>query len=293
MSRCSKKCRVVAAVGLAVILAGGAGAYLFVKSQEASAKESLGRNWRASERVSMNRIGHSRFDKLLKKHVDGDGYVDYSAWKKSAADRRELQTYLAELGRADLNRRESKQSQLAFWINAYNAVTIEGILQVYPTSSIRKHTSRFGGYNIWKHLPLTVGGKKFSLNDIEHKILRNMGEPRIHFAIVCASVGCPRIRNEAYTADKLNAQLKDNTQDFFSRSKNFQVERGTIKLSSILKWFGSDFGGSKSAVLSYIRPYLPKTAQPLANSRTRVEYLDYDWRLNDQRSKPSWDRAVR
>lgn len=293
---CSRKCKVLTAGSLLLLTAGGVGAYLFWQMQDASAKPPVGRRWAASQRVSIDQIDHTAYDRLLKKYVDRDGYVNYDAWKKNPADRQALQAYLSQLGRADLSRPASKAGQLAFWINAYNALTIEGILQVYPTSSIRNHTARFAGYNIWKHLPLIVGDRKFSLNDIEHNILRKMGEPRIHFAIVCASVGCPRLRNEAYVAQKLNEQLADNARDFFSRAKNLRVDAGrrTLYLSSILKWFGGDFGRGESEMLAYLSPYLPPAARSLISAGgVRISYLDYNWNLNDQRSKPNWDRVAR
>ena len=155
--------------------------------------------------------------------------------------------------------------KLAFWINAYNAVTIEGILQEYPTTSIRNHTARVFGYNIWQDLPLIVADKQYSLEQIEHEVLRKMNEPKIHFAIVCASIGCPRLRNEAYTSSRVDEQLADNARDFFSRRKNLQVDmaRRTLKLSSILSWFDDDFGSTQAKQLQTIKSYLPKDAQSL------------------------------
>lgn len=275
--------------GLRVYLATGAVVYLTLWSQEAYAKAPLGKNWPSSQLVSMDQIDHAPFDALLKKHVDADGYVNYKAWKSFSADRRALQSYLAKLGRASTKTRSSREAKISFWINAYNAVTIEGILQVYPTSSIRNHTARLVGYNIWKELPLRVGGYAYSLEDMEHKILRRMREPRVHFAIVCASVGCPRLKNEAYAAETLEQQLRENTLDFFSRSQNLRVNSGsrTIYFSSILDWFSDDFGNSQADRLAYLKPYLPAAAQRLVgNSRTRVKYLNYDWNLNDQLKKP-------
>jgi len=234
----------------------------------------------------MNDIDHSSYDQLLKKYVDKDGYVNYSKWQRSREDRAKLQKYLVLLGKASVNKSATKEAKLAFWINAYNAVTLEGIMQVYPTSSIRKHTARLFGYNIWKELPLIVAGRKYSLESIEHDILRKMDEPRIHFAIVCASVGCPRLLSEAYTAGDLEKQLAKNSTDFFSRQQNFQVSGNRLYVSSILKWFSGDFGRSQSARFEYLKPYLPENARQLATrSGTRVSYLDYDWSLNDQSRK--------
>ncbi|MGB9620177.1 MAG: DUF547 domain-containing protein, partial [Armatimonadota bacterium] len=231
----------------------------------------------------LDQVDHSVWDRLLKKYVDQNGMVNYAAWKASEADRTALKQYLAVLSQADTEARTSREGMLAFWINAYNALTVYGILGVYPTSSIRNHTSKLFGYNIWEDLLLPVGGKKYSLNDIEHNILRKLGEPRIHFAIVCASIGCPRLRNEAYTPAKLEEQLADNTRDFFSRRKNLQVDAAAraIRVSSILKWFGSDFGPTPQAALASLLDYMPPdTKQVISSGNFSVSYLDYDWSLN-------------
>ncbi|QDU52308.1 DUF547 domain-containing protein [Gimesia panareensis] len=253
------------------------------------AKEPLGQKWAAGQLLSMDQINHSSYNNLLKRYVDQDGYVNYTAWKRSAADRQALQKYLTHLSQASTSIKASRESQLAFWINAYNAVTLEGILQVYPTKSIRDHTAKIGGYNIWDDLPLLVGSRAYSLNDIEHKVLRKMGEPRIHFAIVCASVGCPRLLNEAYTPESVNQQLAMNAQDFFSRPQNFMIDKnGTMQVSSILDWFGEDFGNNQAKRFSYLQPYLPQKAQQYAvNPQARVKFQKYDWSLNDQAHKPA------
>lgn len=259
---------------------------LFIANSEASAKDPLGRNWPADQQVSMDRINHSTYDALLKKYVDTDGYVNYVAWHQSAADRHALQQYILHLSQGSPTN-ASREGQLAFWINAYNAVTLEGILQVYPTESIRKHTAKLGDYNIWDDLPLLVGGKAYSLNDMEHKVLRKMGEPRIHFAIVCASVGCPRLLNEAYVPAKLNDQLSVNTVDFFSRPQNLTVDQGgTMHVSSIVDWFGEDFGNSQGARFTFLQSYLPEGVQQFAVSpQAKVKFQDYNWSLNDQAKK--------
>ena len=268
---------------LAVIVCG-----LSVPPGVVFAKAPQGKQWPASQQVSIDQIDHSRFDRLLQKYVDADGYVNYKAWKASATDRRELVTYLGELGRASTTKTATRQAKLAFWINAYNALTIEGILQEYPTSSIRNHTAKLWGYNIWKNLPLLVGNGQYSLEQIEHEILRKMGEPRIHFTIVCASVGCPRLLNRAYTTTNLESQLTLNTRDFFSRSQNLRADtaRKTLDMSSILSWFATDFGKTRADQLRYLREYLPSNAQSVAtHPGVSVSFLDYDWSLNDQARK--------
>ncbi len=216
----------------------------------------------ATPHVSLDKVDHSVWDRLLKKRVDDNGMVDYAGWKASRSDMGALKQYLSVLGRGDPAASTTKQGKLAFWINAYNALTVYGILEVYPTSSIRNHTAKFIGYNIWDDLLLPVRNKKYSLNTMEHKILRKLGEPRIHFAIVCASIGCPRLLNEAYTPKKLESQLADNTRDFFSRQRNLQVDlnRRQVRVSSILDWFGKDFGPTPQKALARLAEYMPNDA---------------------------------
>lgn len=245
----------------------------------------VGRVWPAAERVAIGDVSHQAWDELLRRYVDADGFVDYAGWKQSAEDVRRLDEYLAALSRADEARNATSAERLAFWINAYNAVTVRGILREYPTTSIQNHVARVWGYNFWRDLKLVVGDRRCSLGEIEHSILRLMNEPRIHFAIVCASRGCPRLLNEAYSADRLEEQLSRNTLAFFADSTKCSVDatQNELHLSPILDWFAADFGASTLAVLQRIAPWLPEPAQAVAKSKdVRVSYLDYDWNLNDQ-----------
>lgn len=254
---------------------------------------TVGASVAANQRVPLERIDHSTWNRLLQRYVDDRGMVDYTGWKASSADRQALNQYLAHLSAASVTPQSPRAAQLAFWINAYNAVTVEGILREYPTSSIRNHTTKLVGYNIWKDLRLPVAGKYYSLEQIEHEILRKMGEPRIHFAIVCASVGCPRLLNEAYTAEKLDAQLTANAKAFFSDREKFQFDTGrrAMAVSPILEWFAGDFGADQPARMRRIAPYLPEAARPLAESGTaRLSYLEYDWSLNDQAVRQTANR---
>ena len=269
--------RILSSVLLATCLA---------SSATAGEKWTVGQIWPAGQRVSFDEIDHASWNMLLARYVDERGNVNYTAWKENTADLRALSAYLAHLSQADVERRSSRAAQMAFWINAYNAVTIRGILREYPTDSIRNHTARVLGYNIWHDLLLQVGDSTISLDDIEHSVLRPMGDPRIHFAIVCASRSCPKLHNEAYTADRLDEQLADNAREFFANPLHFRynAQRGTMQLSSILDWFGEDFGSNQREQLATIATYLPDDAsRRLALSGSaRVSYLDYDWGLNDQ-----------
>ncbi len=272
------------------------GAVLAVTISALASKVYVGKRYPADRLVSFDRIDHADWDRLLRKYVDADGLIDYASWKDSGDDVAILDAYLESLGRGDPQAAASRGSRLAFWINAYNALTIKGILREYPTDSIRNHTPKLHGYNIWQDLLLPVGNASYSLNAIEHKVLRKMGEPRIHFAIVCASISCPRLRNEAYQPKRIESQLADNTRDFFSRKQNFRIADSggqnngkTVHVSSILKWFRDDFGGSSKQGLMGLAEYLPDEAsrQLIKSGDYSVRQIDYDWGLNSQ--KPSKD----
>ncbi len=247
----------------------------------------VGAKYKTANLISIDRVDHRAWNQLLAKYVDNQGMVDYRSWHASAADSQALQRYLQRLSQANPDQPAEPSAKMAFWINAYNAVTIHGILREYPTSSIRKHTAKLYGYNIWKDLQLVVGNRAYSLHYIEHDILRRTNEPRIHFAIVCASISCPKLRNEAYVGQTLEQQLADNTHDFFRNSRNFRFQRSnnTLYLSSIMKWYKEDFGADQRAQLRTISPYLPtrEAFDAARQGRARVAYLDYDWGLNEQR----------
>lgn len=259
-----------------------------VASVQAGSKVYVGRQVAAGLQTSMDQIDHSPWDAILRKYVDDDGMVNYRGLHGSPADVQALDSYLQSLSTAGPQMRATRDAKLAFWINAYNALTIHGILREYPTTSIRNHTPKLWGYNIWKDLQLYIGGQPYSLEQIEHEILRKMGEPRIHFVIVCASIGCPRLLNEAYVPSRVQVQLEANARDFFSRSQNFRYDQPNRRfyLSSILSWFDEDFGSDRAAQLRKIAPWLPTEAaqQAAAQNAVSVSFLDYNWNLNEQDS---------
>lgn len=255
----------------------------------AGSKVHVGRPCAASNRPAVGEVDHAAYDALLRKYVDDRGLIAYASWKADADDVKALDDYLALLSCVDLRKPASNEARLAYWINAYNAVTLRGILREYPTSSIRNHAAKLAGYNIWKDLLLWVDGRRFSLDDIEHQTLRKMGEPRIHFALVCASKGCPPLLNRAYAAEQLDTQLAANARRFFARPENFRADAAsrTVWLSSLLSWYGSDFASGPREQLRLLRPYLPapENLAWVEGPGVQVRYLDYDWSLNDQQSQ--------
>lgn len=167
---------------------------------------------------------------------------------------------------------------------------MKGILREYPTTSIQNHVDWLFGYNIWRDLLLVVGDQRYSLGAIEHDVLRRQSEPRIHFALVCASRGCPRLLNEAYTAPELEDQLEASTRAFFADPRKFSWTSGVpqeIQVSPILNWYADDFGPTEADRLRSIAAWLPdEAARARADAgQVRVRYLPYDWSLNDQATR--------
>lgn len=234
-------------------------------------------------------VDHAAFDRLLRAHVR-DGLVDYDAFARSA----EFRAYLALLAATDpatLGRDE----QLAFWINAYNAYTIQLINQHGERRSIRNINKTLGfvkAYGPWQEKLAVVGGRAYGLDEIEQGIVRpRFREPRIHFALVCAALGCPPLRSEAYVGARLDAQLDDQARTFLLRSpsKNrVDMTARTVHLSPIFVGFRDyiqDFGGSEAAVGRYVARYFPPgpERQLLESGRFTVRKTHYDWSLNAQR----------
>ncbi len=172
-------------------------------------------------------------------------------------------------------RRWTKQERIAFWINAYNVFTLEAIADRYPIGGIRQIPG------VWTDLRFRVASRDLSLDDIEHRILRpEFKDARVHFAINCASVSCPALREEPYVASRLDAQLDEAARRYLASPLGLQVRGVTLHVSSIFKWYGEDFG--PAGVLGAIGTYGPPAAQQVARSGDgRVRFLRYDWSLND------------
>ena len=232
-------------------------------------------------------VDHSAFDRLLRAHVV-NGFVDYDAFKSDPAFAGYLRL-VAATNPATLPRAE----QLAFWINAYNAYTIQLINVKNERESIRNINKSLGMLRLkgpWSEAFAVVGGRTYTLDDIEQRTIRpTFREPRIHFALVCAAIGCPPLRSEAYTGAKLEAQLEDQATVFLTRSpaKNrVDVATRTVYRSQVFSFsdYMKDFGGSEATVGRFIARYHPAGAAKtlLESGEFSVVKTDYDWRLNSQ-----------
>ncbi len=220
---------------------------------------------------------HQQWDKLLNKYVNAAGLVNYKGFIK---DKSELDEYLKLLSDNAPQSSWSKNEQKAFWINAYNAFTVSLILQKYPVKSIKDIGGKIYKINTpWDIRFINIGGKTYDLNNIEHSILRKKyNDPRIHFALVCASISCPRLRNEAYNAAKLDAQLDDAGKEFLNDKSKNNITAGKAELSKYFTWYGGDFTKNGSLV-DFINNY----SQTKIHSNTKISYLDYNWSLNEQK----------
>ena len=221
---------------------------------------------------------HATWDALLHQHVSAAGKVDYRGFRR---DSLLLGQYLDSLSQHPPDQKAwSREEQLAYWINAYNAFTIKLIVKHYPVKSIQDlHPKPYVPLvnTAWHIKFFQIGGLDFNLSQIEHSILRKQfDEPRIHFAMVCASVSCPPLRNEAYVPDKIDAQLSNQARTFINDPNRNQLQPNDIRISKIFNWFTGDFT-KKESLIDFINRY----AAIKISQDASVDYLEYNWDLNE------------
>jgi uncharacterized membrane protein YdjX (TVP38/TMEM64 family) len=234
-----------------------------------------------AERPDGPTVDHAAFDAMLRAHVDADGWVDYAGLQ---AERAGLQAYLAHVGQVDLAPL-GRDERLALLINAYNAATLELILDHRIPASIRD----IPGDARWDAVRWTVGGTTYSLNQLEHEQIRpHFREPRIHFALVCAAASCPPLRGEAFTGARLEAQLAAQAE-YVHRHLDWyapDADLSEVGLTALYQWYGGDFEQVAGSVLEYVAGFDAKLGQALqAGNAPGVRFLDYDWALNDVANK--------
>ena len=217
--------------------------------------------------INVVSIDHQVWDNLLRKYVDGQGNVDYKGF---ASDGEQLNTYLEYLTKNPIAKSAPKEEKLAYYINLYNAGTVQLILEHYPLKSIKDI------FRPWGKDRIKIGDESFSLGEIEHDILRKMNEPRIHFAINCASFSCPKLRNEAYEAANLENQLQEQAIDFINDTSKNLITDAEIRVSSIFKWFKGDFT-KQGDLYEYLDLYNSKI-----NKQNKITFEEYDWSLNEE-----------
>lgn len=214
----------------------------------------------------------STFNALLQKHVNEKGDVDYKAFKKNEAA---LDAYLGFLKKADTSF-DSDNAEKAFWINVYNAYTVKIILSNYPLKSITN--IKKDGKTAWKIPFIEVGGKTYTLDHVEHEILRKkFKDPRIHVGVNCASGSCPKLANFAFTAENIDTALESLMKEFINDTTRNKLKKNSIQISEIFNWFKGDFTANGS-VIDYINKY----SNVKISKKAKVKYLPYDWNLNSK-----------
>lgn len=220
---------------------------------------------------------HSAWTELLAKHVRPNGLVDYKGFISDKAKLNAYADYLSDNPPAEA---WTDNEKIAYWINAYNVFTVKLIVDNYPVESIKDLNPTLSiptVRSIWTKEWFQIGGEDFSLDRIEHKILRkDFEEPRIHFAVNCASIACPLLRNEAYTAERLDIQLDEQARLFLNDPSRNIITPQRVEISKIFSWFGGDFKEGQSLI-----QFLNKYTEVQIEEKAKVRFMDYDWNLND------------
>ncbi|WP_436514775.1 DUF547 domain-containing protein [Ekhidna sp. To15] len=229
---------------------------------------------------SQSGVSHSGFDELLLKYVDDQGMVNYKGLK---SDRVKLKSYLSILESNAPQKSWTRDQKLAYWINAYNAYTLDLILEHYPVKSIKDIGSTIKipfVSTAWDIKFINIGGEEYDLNNIEHGIIRKeFDEPRIHFALVCAAVSCPKLQNRAYLPEKLDDQLAKAAKEFLGNpAKNSIKSANKATLSKLFNWYGGDFK-KDGTLIDYINRYADTKLSKVAD----IDWMDYNWQLNEQK----------
>lgn len=221
--------------------------------------------------VAQTNAQTSIFNDLLQKHVTKDGIVDYKSLKNDEA---KLDSFISYLEKTSPDNSWSDNKKRAFWINAYNAYTIKLILENYPIKSIMNIKKK--GKTAWKIPFAKVGGKTYTLDHIEHEILRKkLFDPKIHVGVNCASGSCPKLGNKAFTEENIEAELTQLMKDFVNDATRNKLGKKKVQISSIFDWFKGDFTKNESIV-----DYLNKYSDTEIKSNAKISYLKYDWSLN-------------
>lgn len=250
----------------------------------AAPKAELWERWNMHDPKSTARVDHGEWSRLLAAYTDtSPGRVarfDYA--KVSKADKAALDAYVTRLAGTPISR-FGRAEQFAYWVNFYNALTVKVILDHFPVKSIRDIDISPGWFadGPWGAKLVTVEGEKISLDDIEHRILRPIWkDPRIHYVVNCASIGCPDIPPVAVTPENAEKLLNEGAVRYINHPRGVKAADGRIVVSSIYSWFQADFGGNETGVLDHIRKYASDSLKSRLKGRDEYDDHDYDWRLN-------------
>jgi hypothetical protein len=267
-------------MALALPLAGiGSFQALFAPGKE------LWPRWQAHDPGSRETIGHGEWDALLQKYLSPGpaGASRFAYGRVDDADGARLDAYIARLSKLPISRYR-RDEQRAFWLNLYNALTVDVVLRHYPVASIRDIDISPGLFadGPWDKALLEVEGTPLTLNDIEHRILRPIwDDPRLHYALNCAAVGCPDLQARAFTAANAEALLDAAARSYINSTRGVSIRAGRVQVSSIYAWFQEDFGGSDAGIIAHLKRYAAPELRAALDRIDRLRDHDYDWALND------------
>ncbi len=274
------------AAALAVFLAA------FANTAIAAPDSDLWDRWLPHDPASAITVDHYEWSHMLEMYLrqgtDGVNRFDYGA--VTPHDRATFLGYLDSLSQVPISQCR-REEQLAFWINLYNALTVNTVLDHYPVESIRDIDISPGLFSKgpWKRKLFTVEGEAVSLDDIEHRILRPVwNDPRMHYVLNCAAVGCPQLNQEAFTADNAEALMNASARAYVNSPHGVSVDARGLTLSSIYRWYKEDFGDSDQALLAHIAQYADAPLAKVLADNPRIRGYHYDWRLNDLAIDVSW-----
>lgn len=220
-----------------------------------------------------SQVSHAKWDALLKTYVSKAGIVNYKGFE---ADQKKLTAYLNELESIAPSASWSKNEIMVYWINAYNAYTVQLMVKNYPLKSIMD--LKYNGKSAWDHKWIKIGSESLSLNDIEHvKLRKKYSDARIHFAVNCASFSCPILLNTAYTTEQLEAQLEAQAILFINDPKRNQISGSSAKISQLFEWYQGDFTTGGKTVIDFLNKY----SKTKMKAGTKISYMNYDWNLNE------------
>lgn len=274
----TKKYAIMSIALIILIVASGFGFMQYSKSQrDAHVTPFWSEANESSTQVVDHQLWQTFLDTFIEDSASGINLVDYARALKAQTTLAQYIESLENIDARTLNREEQK----AYWINAYNALTVQLILAHYPTDSILDLGDTLSSIGPWDDHVMSVATQELSLNDIEHRILRPIWkDPRIHFAVNCASIGCPNLQASAFTSDNTDDLLDEATEDFVNHPRGIHYANKELTLSSIFDWYGSDFGNNLEAQLSWLSEYAEEdTADILLAHKGAVKY-QYDWKLN-------------
>ncbi|CAH0532529.1 hypothetical protein VST7929_00359 [Vibrio stylophorae] len=259
-------------IGLAILF------YGFSALALAAPKADLWSFWQPYQANSTQRVDHQAWQQILNDYLVISPQQHNVNYQSLSQHRAALDRYITRLSQID-PRTLNRNQQFAYWVNLYNALTVQLILDHYPVSSIRKIGPWYKA-GPWDEKIITIAGQKLTLNDIEHRILRPIWrDPRIHYVVNCASLGCPDLPAKALNADTLNEQLEHAASRFINSNKGVELQNNQLQLSQIYDWYGSDFG-DRAALLAHLAQYNPQLASTLLQWSGKINY-DYNWQLND------------